>query len=350
MGYLRNFFASFSNDLSIDLGTANTLIYEKNNGIILNEPSIIAVRQLSAGEPNQVVAVGLHAKHMLGRTPAGMQVIRPMKDGVIADFTMTEEMLSYFIRRVNRPGLFKPMPRILICVPCGATQVELRAIRDSAASAGASVVYLIKEPIAAAIGAGLPIDQAVGSMVLDIGGGTSEVAIMSLNGIVYASSVRIGGDQFDQAIISYVRKNHAMLIGDSTAERIKHTIGLAYPSREEQSLEVRGRNISEGIPRSITLSSREVLESFQEPLTGIVGAVKTALERTPPELGSDVSEKGLVLTGGGALLPGIDTLIAKETGMPVIIAEDPLTCVVRGGGQALESLHNNRSPYNVVLE
>ncbi|MCA8837664.1 MAG: rod shape-determining protein [Gammaproteobacteria bacterium] len=350
MGFIRNFFSSFSNDLSIDLGTANTLIYEKNNGIILNEPSIIAVRQEKSGEPSQVVAVGLEAKHMLGRTPSGMQVIRPMKDGVIADFTMTEEMLGYFIRRVNRPGLFKPMPRILICVPCGATQVELRAIRDSAASAGASAVFLIKEPIAAAIGAGLPIDQAVGSMVLDIGGGTSEVAIMSLNGIVYASSVRIGGDQFDQSIVSWVRKNHAMLIGDSTAEYIKHTIGTAYPTRENIELEVRGRNISEGIPRSIKLTSNEVLESFQEPLAGIVGAVKTALERTPPELGSDVSERGLVLTGGGALLAGIDQLIQEETGLPVIIAEDPLTCVVRGGGQALESLNNNRGAYNVILE
>ena len=350
MAFFKNLLSSFTNDLSIDLGTANTLIYEKNSGIILNEPSIVAVRQDKSNEPNQIVAVGLEAKHMMGRTPTNMQVIRPMKDGVIADFTMTEEMLSYFIRRVNRPGLFKPLPRILICVPCGATQVELRAIRDSAESAGASSVYLIKEPIAAAIGAGMPIDQAIGSMVLDIGGGTSEVAIMSLNGIVYASSVRIGGDQFDQAIISYMRKSHGLLIGESTAESIKHTIGGAYPTREIKSIEVRGRDISEGIPRRIMLSNREVLESFQEALTGIVGAVKTALERTPPELGSDVSERGLVLTGGGSLLVGIDQLIQNETGLPVIIAEDPLTCVVRGGGKALESLNSPKDVYNSVLE
>jgi rod shape-determining protein MreB len=261
-----------------------------------------------------------------------------MKEGVIADFTVTEKMLQYFIHKVHESRIIRPSPRVLVCVPCGSTQVERRAIKESAAGAGAREVYLIEEPMSAAIGAGLPVDEARGSMVLDIGGGTSEVAIISLNGIVYANSVRLGGDRFDDAIVNYVRRNYGTLIGEATAERIKHEIGSAYPGNEVREIEVKGRNLAEGIPRSFTLNSNEILEALQEPLSGIVGAVKTALEQTPPELGADVAERGIVLTGGGALLRDIDRLIQEETGLPVIVAEDPLTCVARGGGRALEMI------------
>ena len=327
----------FSNDLSIDLGTANTLIYVRGQGIVLNEPSVVAIRQdRGSGSAKSVAAVGTEAKRMLGRTPGNITTIRPMKDGVIADFTTTEEMLKYFIRKVHKSRLLRPSPRVLICVPCGSTQVERRAIKESAAGAGAREVYLIEEPMSAAIGAGLPVDEARGSMVLDIGGGTSEVAIISLNGIVYSNSVRIGGDKFDEAIINYVRRNYGTLIGEATAERVKKEIGSAYPGNEVRELEVKGRNLAEGVPRSFTLSSNEILEALQEPLSGIVDAVKKALEQTPPELGADVAERGIVLTGGGALLKDLDRLIEEETGLPVIIAEDPLTCVARGGGRALE--------------
>lgn len=325
----------FSNDLSIDLGTANTLIYVRGEGIVLNEPSVVAIRQDRAGGTKSIEAVGTEAKCMLGRTPENITAIRPMKDGVIADFTMTEKMLQYFIRTVHQ-RMFRPSPRVLICVPCGATQVERRAIRESAAGAGARKVYLVEEPIAAAIGAGLPIDEAKGSMVLDIGGGTSEVAVLSLNGIVYSASVRIGGDKFDDAITNYIRRNYGILIGEATAERIKHTIGAAYPGKELLEMEVKGRNLSEGVPRSFTLNSNEILESLQEPLYGIVSAVKTALEQTPPELGADVAERGIVLTGGGALLRDFDRLIMEETGIPVVVADDPLTSVAIGGGRVLE--------------
>jgi rod shape-determining protein MreB len=302
----------FSNDLSIDLGTANTLIYVRGKGVVLNEPSVVAIRSGGAGSRGKTIAaVGLEAKRMLGRTPGNINAIRPLKDGVIADFTVTEKMLQYF------------------CVPCGSTQVERRAIKESAAGAGAREVYLIEEPMAAAIGAGLPVDEAQGSMVIDIGGGTSEVAVISLSGIVYSSSVRIGGDRFDEAIT---------LIGEATAERIKHAIGSAYPGNEVLEIEVKGRNLAEGIPRSFMLNSNEILEALQEPLSGIVGAVKTALEQTPPELGADVAERGIVLTGGGALLRDLDRLLMEETGLPVVIAEDPLTCVAVGGGKALEMI------------
>ncbi len=328
----------FSNDLSIDLGTANTLINVRGKGIVLNEPSVVAIRQDRSGGPKSIEAVGTAAKMMLGRTPENITAIRPMKDGVIADFTTTEKMLQYFIRKVHQTKLLRPSPRVLICVPCGATQVERRAIRESALGAGARRVYLIEEPIAAAIGAGLPIDEPHGSMILDIGGGTSEVAVLSLSGIVYSASVRIGGDKFDEAIINYVRRNYGVLIGEATAERIKHTIGAAYPGKEVLEMEVKGRNLSEGVPRSFTLNSNEILEALQEPLYGIVSAVKTALEATPPELGADVAERGIVLTGGGALLRDIDRLIMEETGIPVVIAEDPLTSVARGGGRVLEML------------
>jgi rod shape-determining protein MreB and related proteins len=334
---LKSLFGMFSNDLSIDLGTANTLIYVRGQGIVLNEPSVVAIRQdRGPGGPKSIAAVGIEAKLMLGRTPANITAIRPLKDGVIADFTITEKMLQHFIHKVHEARFFKPSPRVLICVPCGSTQVERRAIRESAAGAGAREVYLIEEPMAAAIGAGMPVDEARGSMVLDIGGGTSEVAVISLNGIVYSSSVRIGGDRFDDAIINYVRRNYGTLIGEATAERIKHEIGSAYPGKEVMELEVKGRNLSQGIPRSFTLNSNEILESLQEPLAGIVGAVKTALEQTPPELGADVAERGIVLTGGGALLRDLDKLLMEETGLPVVVADDPLTCVARGGGRALE--------------
>lgn len=329
----------FSNDLSIDLGTANTLIYVRGKGIVLNEPSVVAIRQGSDGNNSKTIcAVGAEAKRMLGRTPGHITAIRPLKDGVIADFTVTEKMLQYFIHTVHGNTLFKPSPRVLVCVPCGSTQVERRAIRESAAGAGASAVYLIEEPMAAAIGAGMPVSDPRGSMVLDIGGGTTEVAVISLNGIVYSESVRIGGDRFDEAIINYVRRNYGTMIGEVTAERIKHEIGCAFPGNEVKEMEVRGRNLAEGIPRSFTLNSNEILEALQEPLAGIVGAVKTALEKTPPELGSDVAERGLVVTGGGALLRDLDRLLMEETGLPVILAEDPLTCVARGGGKYLEMI------------
>ena len=335
--FIKSLFGIFSNDLSIDLGTANTLIYVRGQGIVLNEPSVVAIRQdRGPGGPKSIAAVGVEAKLMLGRTPGNITAIRPLKDGVIADFTITEKMLQHFIHKVHEARFFKPSPRVLICVPCGSTQVERRAIRESAAGAGAREVYLIEEPMAAAIGAGMPVDEARGSMVLDIGGGTSEVAVISLNGIVYSSSVRIGGDRFDEAVINYVRRNYGTLIGEATAERIKHAIGSAYPGNEVIELEVKGRNLSQGIPRSFTLNSNEILEALQEPLAGIVGAVKTALEQTPPELGADVAERGIVLTGGGALLRDIDKLLMEETGLPVVVADDPLTCVARGGGRALE--------------
>jgi rod shape-determining protein MreB len=331
----------FSNDLAIDLGTANTLIYVKGQGIVLNEPSVVAIRmERGTGNPKNIAAVGAEAKRMLGRTPGNIQAIRPLKDGVIADFTVTEKMLQHFIHKVHQDKFkfFHPSPRVLVCVPCGSTQVERRAIRESAAGAGAREVYLIEEPMAAAIGAGLPVSEASGSMVLDIGGGTTEVAVISLTGIVYSASVRIGGDRFDEAIINYVRRNYGTLIGEATAERIKEEIGSAYPGEEVLETEVRGRNLAEGIPRTFTLNSNEILEALQEPLSGIVSAVKAALEQTPPELGADVAERGMVLTGGGALLRDFDRLLMEETGLPVIIAEDPLTCVARGGGRALEMI------------
>ncbi|MBI3771932.1 MAG: rod shape-determining protein [Gammaproteobacteria bacterium] len=335
---------AFSNDLSIDLGTANTLIYVRGQGIVLNEPSVVAVRQdRGPGGPKSIAAVGMEAKRMIGRTPGSIVAIRPLKDGVIADFTVTEKMLQHFIHKVHENRFFRPSPRVLICVPCGSTQVERRAIKESAAGAGAREVYLIEEPMAAAIGAGMPVGEARGSMVLDIGGGTTEVAILSLNGIVYSASVRIGGDRFDEAIINYVRRNYGTLIGESTAERIKHEIGSAYPGKEIKEIEVKGRNLSEGVPRSFTLNSNEILEALQEPLTGIVSAVKTALEQTPPDLGADIAERGMVLTGGGALLRDLDKLLMEETGLPVIVAEDPLTCVARGGGRALEMIDEGGS-------
>ena len=329
----------YSTDLAIDLGTANTLIYAKGLGVVLNEPSVVAIKHVAevSGKKN-VIAVGREAKSMLGRVPYSIEAIRPMKDGVIADFTMTEQMLKHFIRSIHDKSFLRPSPRIIICVPCGSTQVERRAIRESALAAGASAVYLIEEPMAAAIGAGLPVADACGSMVVDIGGGTTEVGIISLGGMVYKGSVRIGGDKFDEAIVNYIRRSYGMLIGDQTAEILKKQIGAAYPSAEYKEMEVTGRNLAQGIPQSFTVSTTEILEALNEPLNGLVTAIKIALENTPPELSSDIADRGIVLTGGGALLKDLDKMISEETGIPVILADEPLTCVVRGCGMALERL------------
>jgi rod shape-determining protein MreB and related proteins len=336
LGFLSSY---FNEDLAIDLGTANTLIYVRGKGIVLDEPSVVAIRQEGGPNGKKVIQeVGLAAKQMLGRTPGNITAIRPMKDGVIADFTVTEQMLKHFIRKVHNSRVFKASPRIIICVPCGSTQVERRAIRESAIGAGASSVYLIEEPMAAAIGADLPVSDANGSMVVDIGGGTTEVGVISLGGLVYKGSVRVGGDKMDEAIINYIRRNYGMLIGETTAEQIKKEIGSAFPGSEVREKEVKGRNLAEGIPRSFTISSNEILEALNEPLNQIVSSVKSALEQTPPELAADIAEKGMVITGGGALLRDIDRLLMEETGLPVIVAEDPLTCVVRGSGKALERI------------
>jgi len=335
-GFLSSY---FNDDLAIDLGTANTLIYMRGKGVVLDEPSVVAIRQEGGPNGKKVIQeVGIAAKQMLGRTPGNITAIRPMKDGVIADFTVTEQMLKHFIKKVHNSRIFKPSPRMIICVPCGSTQVERRAIRESAIGAGASSVFLIEEPMAAAIGADLPVGEATGSMVVDIGGGTTEVGVISLGGLVYKGSVRIGGDKFDEAIINYIRRNYGMLIGETTAEQIKKEIGSAFPGSEVREKEVKGRNLAEGIPRSFTISSNEILEALTEPLNQIVSAVKSALEQTPPELAADIAEKGMVLTGGGALLRDIDRLLMEETGLPVVIAEDPLTSVVRGSGMALEKI------------
>lgn len=333
---LKRIRGMFSNDLSIDLGTANTLIYARGKGIVLDEPSVVAIRMHNGQKI--IEAVGTDAKRMLGRVPGNIAAIRPMKDGVIADFQVTEKMLQAFISRAHENTVIRPSPRVLVCVPCKSTQVERRAIRESAYGAGAREVRLIEEPMAAAIGAGMKVEEASGSMVVDIGGGTTEIAIISLSGIVYSESVRMGGDRFDEAIVSYVRRKYGCLIGEATAERVKMEIGSAFKSAENYEIDVRGRNLAEGIPRSFKLSTHEVLEALQESLSSIVSAIKGALEQTPPELAADISEKGIMLTGGGALLRNIDKLIAAETHLPVYIAEEPLTCVARGGGLALEMM------------
>jgi len=335
-GLFRSF---FSNDIAIDLGTANTLIYTAEKGIILDEPSVVAIRLEGGPNDKKVIqAVGTEAKEMLGKVPGSLSVIRPMKDGVIADFTVTEQMLKQFIRKVHRSGMLMPKPRIIVCVPSGSTQVERRAIRESAVMAGADQVFLIEEPMAAAIGAGLPVAEATGSMVIDIGGGTTEVGVTSLGGMVYAGSVRVGGDKMDEAIIAYMSRNYGMLIGENTAEKIKKTIGSAFPCTEVEEMEVSGINKAEGIPRKFTISTSEVLEALNDPLNQIVTIVKLGLEKAPPELGADIAEKGMVLTGGGALLRDIDRLLMEETGLPVFVAENPLTCVASGCGYALQMI------------
>lgn len=333
---LRKFSSIFSKDLSIDLGTANTLVYEKGNNVILDEPSVIAIRTDEKNNAKSVAAVGTAAKMMLGRTPSNIQTIRPLQDGVIANFTATEKMLQHFIQESHKHKFFKPSPRILICIPCQATQVERKAIEESTYNAGASKVFLIEEPMAAAIGAGLPVTQAIGSMIVDIGGGTCEIAVISLNGIVYSESVRVGGDKFDDSIIQYVRRKHGVLIGEVTAEKIKKHIGTAYPPTEELEFEVTGRHIAKGIPHRFKVYSSEIHEALQEPLSAIVDGVLRTLEQSPAELSSDIAEKGIFLAGGGALLKNIDTLIEDRTGVPCTIAEDPLTCVARGGSLALD--------------
>lgn len=341
---MKKFFSKIfvDQDMAIDLGTANTLIYVKGKGVVLDEPSVVAMRHQpgfsGSNTKTEILAVGKKAKTMLGRSPQNIAAIRPMKDGVIADFNVTEEMIKYFITTVTSKNWFSPNPRIVICVPYGATQVERRAIRESAERAGAKQVFLIEEPMAAAIGAGLPINDPTGSMVIDIGGGTTEVGITSLGGIVYAESARVGGDKIDHAIIDYMRRNYGMMISEPTAEKIKTKIGSAFPLSEILEMEITGRNMSEGLPRKIVISSNEILEALAEPINAIVGAVKNALEQTPPELGADIAQNGMILTGGGALLKNLDRLLNEETGIPVIVAEDPLSCVVKGCGMCLDSL------------
>ncbi len=326
----------FSNDLAIDLGTANTLVYVKGKGIVLSEPSVVAVRK-NARDRNRVLAVGREAKMMLGRTPGNILAIRPMKDGVIADFEITEAMLRHFIRKVhNRRSLIRP--RIIIAVPSGITPVEKRAVRDSAESAGAREVYLIEEPMAAAIGAGLPITEPICNMVVDIGGGTTEVAVISLAGIVYSKSVRVGGDKMDEAILHYIKRAYNLAIGERTAEIIKTTIGNAYPG-EQETMDVKGRDLVSGIPKIITVNSDEIRQAIQEQIDTIVDTVKTALEQTPPELAADIVDRGIYLTGGGALLKNLDTLLHLETGVPIKMTEDPLVSVVLGSGKALDNLN-----------
>lgn len=321
--------------MSVDLGTANTLIFVRGQGIVLHEPSVVAIRQF--GNHSSIVAVGTEAKRMLGRTPDNIVAIRPLKDGVIADFEVTEHMLTYFIRKVHENSVIRPSPQVMICVPCRSTGLERRAIRESAESAGARTVRLIEEPMAAAIGAGLPVHEAVGTMIVDIGGGTTEIAVISLGGVVYADSVRIGGDRCNEAIVSYVRKTRRALIGDVTAERIKHEIGGVHVTgggEEILEMQVVGRSLTEGVPTSFVITSAEIFEALGEILGIIVQSAKNVLEKTPPELTSDIGERGLVLTGGGALMKGIDTMLSTELGLPVTIAEDPLTCVVRGTDEA----------------
>ncbi|HLC26587.1 MAG TPA: rod shape-determining protein [bacterium] len=323
----------FSNDMAIDLGTANTLVYLKGKGIVLREPSVVAVHT----ESKQVLAVGTEAKKMLGRTPGSIQAIRPMKDGVIANFEVTEAMLKYFITKVHNRKTFV-RPRIIIAVPSGITQVEKRAVRDSAESAGAREVYLIEEPMAAAIGVGLPVQEPSGNMILDIGGGTTEIAVISLSGIVYSRSVRVGGDMMDEQIAHYIKKRYNLLIGERTAEEIKIKIGSACPVNERTTMEIKGRDLVAGVPRTLIISDEEVRESLAEPIGTIVDTVKIALERTPPELASDIVDKGIVMAGGCSLLRGLDVLLREQTGLPVTVAEDPLSAVVLGTGRVLDEI------------
>ena len=326
-------FGMFSNDLAIDLGTANTLIYVKGKGIILSEPSVVAIKKGT----NQVLKVGREAKEMLGRTPGSIVAIRPLKDGVIADFDVTEQMIRAFILKShNRKALVRP--RVIVGVPSGITQVEKRAIRDSADHAGAREVYLIEEPMAAAIGAGLPVQEPSGSMIVDIGGGTTEVAVISLSGIVYSQSVRIAGDEMDEAITQYLKRKYNLLVGERTSENVKIQIGSAYPFDEPRKMDIKGRDLVDGIPKTLTINDSDIRESLHDPVYAIVEAVKPALERTPPELSADIAEKGIVLAGGGALLHGLDTLIALETHLKVRVADDPLSCVVLGTGKVLDEL------------
>lgn len=326
-------FSSFIKDMGIDLGTANTLVYIRGKGIVAREPSVVAIQT----NTKQVLAVGEDAKKMIGRTPGNIVAIRPLKDGVIADFDVTQNMLKYFIKKaIPNRTLFQP--RVVICVPSGVTEVEKRAVEEAAIHAGAREAYLIEEPMAAAIGAGLPVQEPTGSMVVDIGGGTTEVAIISLGGIVTSKSIRVGGDELDDSIVTYIKREYSLMIGERTAEEIKISIGSADKDSEEKTMDIRGRDMISGLPKTLQISSKEIYEALKEPVTNILDAIKTTLEKTPPELASDVMELGIMLTGGGALLEGLDRLIAKETGMPVHIADDPLDCVAIGTGKALDSI------------
>ncbi|MCK4503649.1 MAG: rod shape-determining protein [Desulfuromonadales bacterium] len=338
--FLNNLTGLFSNDIAIDLGTANTLVYKKGIGIVIDEPSVVAI----STDNKKIIAIGEDAKNMLGKNPEEVNIIKPLKDGVIADFDITEEMLRYFIRKIhNRKALVRP--RIVICVPSGITQVEKRAVKESAESAGAREVYLIEEPMAAAIGAGLPITEASGNMIVDIGGGTTEVAVISLAGIVYAKSVRVGGDKMDEAIAQHLKRKYNLLIGERTSEAIKIQLGSAYPETASsptenwaETMEVKGRDLVSGIPKTLEIGAEEIRDALSEPINAIVEAVRISLERTPPELAADIVDKGIVLAGGGALLRNLDQLLREETGLPVVIAEDPLSCVVIGSGNVLDEL------------
>ena len=334
--FIDRFLGLFSNDLAIDLGTATTLVYVKGKGIVSNEPSVVAIRKDSRGT-KKILAVGNEAKKMLGRTPANIVAIRPLKDGVIADFEVTEAMLRYFIAKAhNRRNLIRP--RVVVSVPTGITPVEKRAVRESAELAGAREIYLMEEPMAAAIGAGLPVSEPTGNMIVDIGGGTTEVAVISLSGIVYSHSVRVAGDKMDEAVIQYVKRKYNLLIGERTAEAVKIAIGTAYPDKETKMAEIKGRDLVSGIPKTLEINSEEVMAAISEPVNAIVEAVKVALERMPPELAADIVDRGIVLAGGGALLHNLDVLLREETGLPIIVAENPLTTVVMGTGMVLDEL------------
>lgn len=334
---LNKLLGLFSLDMAIDLGTANTLVYVPGRGIVLNEPSVVAISR--EGNSNKVLAVGLEAKQMIGRTPANIVAIRPLRDGVIADFEVAEEMIKYFISKVHNRRIFIS-PRIVICVPYGSTAVERRAIRDSALSAGASQVWLVEEPMAAAIGAGLPVTEATGSMIVDIGGGTTEVAVISLGGIVYSTSVRVGGDKLDEAIVNYIRRHHNLMIGEASAEQIKMKVGRATKPKDGKGMEmeIKGRDLVNGVPRFMKISQAEIAEALSEPVNQIVEGIKTALERTPPELAADIVDRGIVMSGGGSQLVGLNDLLRKVTGLPVTIAENPLSCVAVGSGKILEEM------------
>jgi rod shape-determining protein MreB len=319
-------------EIAVDLGTANTLIYVKGEGIVLNEPSVVALEKASG----KIKGIGLEAKRMLGRTPDGILAVRPLKDGVIADFDVTEKMLRYFLKTIIDKHVFRVRPKVIVCVPSGITEVERRAVRDSAETAGAKQVDMVAEPMAAAIGVGLPVETPTGNMVIDIGGGTTEIAVIALSGIVSDTSIRVGGDELDQAIVQFMRKNYNLLVGEPTAEAIKMKIGSAAPTGDEREMEVKGRDLVSGIPKTVRVHSSEIREAVQEPIQQIVDAVRRALEITPPELASDIVDRGIIMTGGGALIRGLDILLAQETGLPIHVDEDPLTCVVRGAGRILD--------------
>lgn len=330
-------FKSFSRDMGIDLGTANTLVYVRRKGIVLNEPSVVAIQN----DTKTVLSVGEDAKKMIGRTPGNIVAIRPMKDGVIADFDVTQSMLKYFIRKAS-PNKSIIQPRVVVCVPSGVTEVEKRAVEEAALQAGAREAYLIEEPMAAAIGAGLPVEEPTGSMVVDIGGGTTEVAIISLGGIVTAKSIRVGGDELDESIVQYIKREYSLMIGERTAEEVKMTIGSAFPKNKEEKMLVRGRDLVSGLPKTLEITSTEILDALREPVYQIIEAIKYTLEKTPPELAADIMEIGIMLTGGGAMLDGLDLLVKKETGMPVRIAENPLDCVAIGTGKTIEEIDTLR--------